>query len=112
MTFWCAWLLACSMSTPTAADGTFPAVNPPDPTSCESHVDCVLSCAVDGSCCTPACGCREPRNRDAESAVVAQHTAMCASGGFDCPVRECTGDESLVVPRCVDGRCVALQRPE
>ena len=110
MTFWFFWLLSCGILPQTTTDGTFTPVNPPSALACESHVDCVLSCIVDGECCDAPCGCTEVRSRTAEDALEAQRTRSCLSGTFECPIPECTQQLDLV-PRCIEGQCAAVERP-
>ena len=111
MTIWFIWTLACSTPSPVTAEGDFPALNPADPDVCESHVDCVLSDVVDGSCCDALCGPDQTRNRLAEASLKEHRTQVCTGASFACPVASCVPPPERV-PRCVEGRCTAVVRPD
>jgi hypothetical protein len=79
--------------------------------ACESHIECVLSCAKDGSCCGSACGCDIAYNKTYSAKLDAHRDAQCDGATFECPQAECPPHVENV-PRCVEGTCTAVARPD
>ena len=97
-------LTACSSKSP-------PAGTPDKPAACTADTDCVVSCENRGTCCAAPC-CQTVTTAAAAEATAAYNREHCtADDRAHCPdVGGCPMD-SVVVPRCKQGACVAETKP-
>ncbi len=104
-------LLACGATPTVDPGGALPALSLPDALACHTHMDCVLSCTRDGTCCEDPCDCRTPWSRTALKKVEAHQKQECTTATFECPDAKC---ESLpaINPRCIEGACTAVPREQ
>ena len=76
---------------------------------CLTDRDCVITCAVDGSCCGEMCDCSHPMSKPFLDKLRAEQDKVCKDPQTECPQAKCMASENRFMAKCLSGTCIAKE---